>query len=392
MKYVKYIVFIIVSLFIVFPAYASDEVDIYLFYGETCPHCEAEMEYLNTIEDEYNINLIKYEIWNNNKNAALMRLVAEKYGVTVRGVPFTIIGNNVLTGFGEDTPNLIIEAIEKYDFSEESIIGKIIKGENTEEEKGSEVVSNTIKIPFIGEINLKTLSLPILSMVVGAVDGFNPCAMWVLLFLISMLIGMKNKKRMWILGSTFLIISALIYFLFLLTWFNVITFLGSIKWFQLAIAIVAIIGGIINLKSYIKTRKEADGCTVVEESKRKTTFAKIKKIVNEKSFIIAFIGVIGLALSVNVFELACSAGLPVVFIQTLAVNDITNTQYIIYLLIYIFFYLLDDMLIFFIAMISLKVTAFSTKYGKLSHLIGGVLMLLIGLLLIFKPEWLMFNF
>ena len=119
---------------------------------------------------------------------------------------------------------------------------------------------------------------------------------------------------------------------------------------------------------------------------------KIKKITTEKSFILALLGVMILAASVNVIELACSAGIPVLFTNVLALNNLTSMQTTIYILIYILFFLIDDILIFVIAMLTLNIKAISTRYTKYSHLIGGILMLAIGLLMLFKPSWLMFNF
>ena len=126
--------------------------------------------------------------------------------------------------------------------------------------------------------------------------------------------------------------------------------------------------------------------------KRKKIFYKIKKFTHEKSFFIALLGVIALAVSVNLIELACSAGLPVIFTQILAMNNLSGFEYWVYILIYIFFFMIDDLVVFTIAVKTMELSGISTKYSKYSHLIGGILMLLIGLLLIVKPEWLMFNF
>ena len=247
-----------------------------------------------------------------------------------------------------------------------------------------------ISIPIIGEIILSDLSLPIISIIMGLVDGFNPCAMWILLFLITMLLNLKNKKRLWLLGLTFLTTSAVVYLLFMISWLNLAKYIGSIFYIRLLIALVAIIGGSINLKNYFNSKN--DGCHVVKKEKRKKIFDKIKKFTSEKSLILSLMGIITLAVSVNFIELVCSAGLPVIFTQILSMNNLTGLEYFIYIFLYILFFLIDDIIVFVIAMKTLTVTGISTKYGKFSHLIGGIIMILIGILLIFKPEWLMFNF
>ena len=244
-------------------------------------------------------------------------------------------------------------------------------------------------LPIIGQIDIKGVSLPLISALIGIVDGFNPCAMWILLFLISMLIGMNDRRRMWIIGVTFITTSAIVYFLIMMSWMELSSLASNIVWIRNGIAFIAIIGGFINLKSY---KNKVDGCEIVDDEKRNRIFGRIKKFTTEKSLFLALLGVITLAVTVNVIELACSAGLPLLFSQVLVVNEVTFNQKLIYTLIYIFFFLLDDLIVFAIAMKTMQLTGFSTKYSKYSHLIGGILMLIIGSLLILKPEWIMFNF
>lgn len=247
-------------------------------------------------------------------------------------------------------------------------------------------------VPILGEINSKTVSLPIFAIVLGVVDGFNPCAMWILIFLITMLFGMKERKKMWILGITFIATSGLVYLLFMLSWLNLATFLTKITFIRLLISIFAIVFGMVNIHKYIKESKEDVGCDVTDEKQRVKIMDRIKKITSEQRFLLAILGIMVLAVLVNLLELLCSLGLPVIFTQVLALNNLSSFEHIFYLLLYILFFLLDDILIFAIAMKTLSIKGISNKYTKYSHLIGGVIMLLIGLLMALKPEWLMFNF
>ena len=182
----------------------------------------------------------------------------------------------------------------------------------------------------------------------------------------------------------------------MLAWLSIAITLSQIFWVRFIIAIIALLGGIVNLTSYYKERKKDNGCQVVDKEKRKSILNKINKVVKQmdskKTYFLAILGVMGLAVTVNLVELACSSGLPLIFTQILALNNLNVIQYLFYIFIYIFFFLIDDIVIFIIAMKTLKLTGISTKYNKLSHLIGGILMLLIGILMIFKPEWIMFNF
>ena len=402
------ILFLVICLFsfcnVVNAVSEKNLVNIYLFHSYTCKHCKEEIKLLDELEKEYdNIKIYKYEV-NENGNGELLKNISEIMGSKVTGTPYTIIGNKVFSGYDyENSKGRFKGAIEYYSkYGYEDKVGEYISSiplpsyevKDTDpdvDEYISNYISYKVKLPLIGEVKLKNLTLPLITVVIGLADGFNPCAMWVLLFLISMLIGMKDKKRMWILGSTFLLISALIYLIFMMSWLNLANLLISVVWVRVIIAIVSLVGGIINLKGYIKHRK-VSGCDVVDDKKRNRIITRIKKFTTEKNFWLAILGVIVLAISVNVVELACSAGLPVMFIEILSLNNLTAIEEIIYIVLYMLFFLLDDFVVFVIAMTTLSLTGVSSKYGNLSKLIGGILMLFIGLLLMFKPEWIMFNF
>ena len=373
---------------------AKEKVNLYLFHSETCTHCQAEIKYLKELEKEYdNLKVHLYEVDSHKDNAKTMIKIKEKLKIDSPNVPFTVIGNYYYIGFSDGIGDGIKELVEKYSNEKEVNMVKPILEDK--EIPNVEMLNGEIKtINFLGKnINPAKLSLPVLSIVLGTIDGFNPCAMWVLIFLISMLFNMKNRKKMWCLGITFLVTSAFVYLLFMFTWLGVTTeLLTKVSWFKILIALVALTGAFINLKSFYKSIKTGTGCEVVDNKKRKNIMTKIKKITTEKSFILALIGVMILAASVNIIELACSAGIPVLFTNVLALNNLTKTQTTLYIYLYTLFFLIDDIIVFIVAMLTLNIKAISTRYTKYSHLIGGILMLAIGLLMLFKPSWLMFNF
>ncbi len=400
-KKILFSILLFVTIFISFSVRVSAKsVNVYMFYGKTCPHCEEALEYLNDVKDKYDLKIYKYEVWENDENKALMNEIALLLDVNVRGVPFVIIDNTAIFGYAsqmtDETYRYHIKEAAKDNFVDKVGIKLGIVNESgvliTNGENQAQDASYKVKLPIIGKVDLKNISLPVLSILIGIVDGFNPCAMWVLLFLISTLISMKDKKRLWSLGLTFLITSSLVYMAFMVSWLSFAKMISGVLVVRMIIAIVAIIGGAINLNSFANQLGKEDGCNVVSAKKRKKVFSKIKKFTHEKSFIIALLGVILLAISVNLIELACSAGLPVIFTGLLAMNDLSTLEYWFYIVIYIFFFMLDDLIIFAIAVKTMQLTGISTKYTKYSHLIGGILMFIIGILLIVKPEWLMFNF
>lgn len=417
MKVIKRIIFILILavLFMPFKANAvNNVVNMYLFYRSDCPHCAALEEYLEKeiIPNYSNLKIYKYDVLTSSESRELMNKAEEALGETVTSVPYTVIGTKSFVGYSEtlmtgpaikeviDTYSKVAsykdpvgEAINVVDKSGTLTYDDIVNAGDNGNDNGNNSKNEEeyiIDIPFIGAVSTKTLSLPIVSIVIGAIDGFNPCAMWVLIFLISTLIGMKDRKKMFIIGITFLLTSAIIYLFFMLMWISVVNFIGTVWWLKLIIGLIALAGGYLNVRAFIKTKDT--GCEIVDEQKRKKVFNKIKAFTKEKSFILALLGVVTLAISVNFIELTCSAGLPAIFANILAMNELSTLEYALYMFLYILFFLIDDLIVFIIAMTTLKLTGVSNKYSKYSHLIGGILMLIIGLLMLFKPEWLMFNF
>ena len=422
-KILKFLIVFAILLLLPVSAKADEKViNIHLFYGNGCPHCAAEEEFLSDyLKDRTDVKLYKYEIWYDSHNQELLSKVQKEMGTTNKnGVPFTVIGKKTIVGYADGvTDEQIKDAINYYlnndyrDYAGE-ITGKVKKAEvkeyttkdesKTEDKKENKIekADNTkdsdqtdenVTVPVLGKINAKKVSLPILAVVLGFVDGFNPCAMWILIFLITMLFNMKDRKKMWILGLTFILTSGIVYLMFMLAWLNLATFISKIAFIRLLIAVIALVVGLINIYKYIDSLKKKDeGCDVVDKKDRKKIMEKIISITHEKKFIIALLGVMVLAASVNIIELMCSIGIPLLFTQILAMNNLSTFSYMIYMFIYIFFFLIDDIVIFVISMVTLKVTGLSTKYTKYSHLVGGIIMLIIGLLLIIKPELLMFNF
>ena len=405
-KYLKYLLILIIPLILLTNVSAKEKVTLYFFHGDGCPHCAAEEKFLeNNKEELKDVEIVKYEVWNSEENRNLVKSIGKKFGMEVSTVPFNIIGNTIIKGYLDDssTGKKILNTIYYYqDNDYHDYVKDFINGDETIVEVNEEAVNykrkenqksiHTIKIPLIGEVDLEKVSLSFATVLIGLVDGFNPCAMWVLLFLISALIGMKDRKRMFIIGFSFILTSGLVYLTILLSWINIVVKVSTSVLFRNIIAIVAIIGGLINLRSYIKSLKEDDGCDVVDDKKRKKIFTKIKSFTKEKSLLLSILGAMGLAVSINIVELACSAGLPLVFSELLTINNISGINALLYILIYILFFLIDDIIVFTIAVITMTSNGISSRFNKYSHLVGGIIMLIIGLLLILKPGWLMFTF
>ncbi|MFC1638414.1 cytochrome c biogenesis protein [Patescibacteria group bacterium] len=364
---------------------SGSELDLTLFYSKTCPHCHEEIEFLTKLEKKYpDLKMGYFEVSENEENLLMLVEYQKELNIVSNGVPLTVIGNEYIVGFQSDsvTGLEIVNKLKRngYDFGENIDSGGVIVSDDGNE--------NIVSVPFFGEIDYRTVSLPLLTVVLGGLDGFNPCAMWVLVFLISLLIGVKDKRKMWILGGVFIFSSAVVYFLFMTAWLNLFLFLGYIVWIRIIIAAVALGTGIYYLFDYVQNPEGA--CNVAGGEKKQKILNRLKELVLERGFLMSFFGIIALAAAVNMVELVCSAGLPAVFTRVLTLSELSLWQYYAYIFLYVFVFMLDDLIVFVIAMVTFKSINASGKYSRISRLVGGMLMLILGILLAFKPEWLMF--
>lgn len=384
------------------------EADIHIFSSKLCPHCRAAEEFLKELKKEQpRITIYQYEV-SYQQNSQLLTFLANQLEVNGQGVPFILINNQAIIGFSEaTTPNdihrLLGEETVEQDLVKSIIranqMTPIIKELGLSESRPIEASIDSldknnkqneeIDLPLFGKVNYKQISLPILTIMIAFLDGFNPCAMWVLIFLISLLMGMNDRRRMWILGSVFILTSGFVYFLFMTAWLNFFIFLGLVNWIRIAIATLAVFVAIHYLRDFMKNKDGA--CQVDLGSRKQKVFSNLKTVVYRKNLLWSLFGIILLAFSVNLLELVCSAGLPAVYTKLLSMSGLSTGQYYLYLLVYILVFMLDDLVVFIIAMISMKRVALDTKYARYSHLIGGIIMLIIGLLMFFKPEWIMFG-
>jgi len=383
------------------PASAHGDKVLYFFYGDGCPHCAKEEVYFDTyISKKYpELEIKRFEVWKNGDNARILSEAAKRLGINTSGVPVAIISDKSFVGYqGDSTTGAKIEsAIREYlaDDKCQDFISPILEDQQPADVgcQATTTVANDlpqkIRIPLLGEVDVKTLSLPILTLLIAAMDGFNPCAMWVLIFLISLLLGMQDRKKMWILGSAFILTSGLVYFLFLSAWLNLFLFLGFVFWVRIAVAAVALVSGAYHIKEFFANK--AGQCEVVGSEGKKKTIERLKRIVSTDKFYFALGGIVVLAAAVNLVELVCSAGLPAIYTQVLALSNLPAWEYYLYLASYILVFMADDILIFVIAMMTLRLGGISSKYTRYSGILGGVIMLLVGILLIFKPGWLMFG-
>ncbi len=343
------------------------------FHGETCPHCHREKEWFPDLQKLYpDLQINEYEVWFNAENNELMKQRLRELGQTSSGVPTNIIETDVVVGF---RPDDILAALEKH--------------YGPPQEISADSQTTTPEVDDESWRKYLDKSWPIMSIILGIVDGFNPCAMWTLLILIGFLLGMEDTRKRWLVGSVFVGSSAIIYFLALLAYllgFESILLFASgnvMGWIFRIVGVLALATGAIALKTSFKKTVDCD----VRDAKSKKEFRdKLAEILERDEIYMVLIGVVGLAFSVNMVELLCSFAIPTAFTGTLVSLDLPFYQQIIAIVLYDIMYILDDVLVLVIALwtLNLKIIT-NNKIIQYSHLIGGILLVLIGLLLIFDP-------
>lgn len=366
-------------------------VTMYFFYSTTCPHCHAESIFLAKLEPKYpSLQIKKFGVDISDENLELMMRFAKAYkisGADSTGVPQTYIGDGVIVGYiDDDTTGAMIEEKVKscIEHGCNDPYANVLLSEGNQTTNATVIETYIINYPIIGRIDMRTVSLPTLSVLLGLLDGFNPCAMWVLIYLITMLAGTKDRRRMILIVGTFVFASGLWYFLILSGWLKLWEILSWTDLTRVIVGIVAVGAGLVNLKDYITLPKAV--CKVTDAASQSKIMKRIDEITKPSAVPATLFGIVILAFTVNTVEFACSAGFPATFTRILALNQLPALSYYLYILIYIFFYMLDDMIVFSAAVITLSSTDFSSKYGKVSQLIGGIVLLALGLLLIFMPQ------
>jgi len=249
---------------------------------------------------------------------------------------------------------------------------------------------NITEIPLFGKINLSQLALPILTIILGALDSFNPCAFFILIVLLSMLLYLQSRKKMIIVGSIFIFFSGVFYALFMLLLFNSFYFTKLyINITSIIVGIVACVIGIINIKDFFYFKQ---GFTLsIPENKRDVTFKRMRKLVKSPSLLVMLGGTIFIAISVNFFELLCTFGFPLYFTNRLAIENLPTLTYYSYIFLYTVVYVIPLFIILFVSVFSLGVKKLTEWQGRILKLFPGIFLFSFGILMIIDYQLLQGN-
>jgi len=381
---------------------AQEMVDVSFFGREDCRFCLMEEEFLADLSKERSdFNIVYYDIKNNKESKNLFDELAESKEIS-KVTPLTLIGGNLIQGFNspETTGILITNSIDEAKKAPIITVRQVIEGEmgsilgssSSGCESGSLEVceveeSFSFKLPILGVVDLQTFSLLSLASILGFVDGFNPCAMWVLVTFLMILLQIGDKKKMWQIAGLFILAESIMYFFILNIWYKTWDFIGLDYIVTPLIGVLAVGGGVYFLYKYFENKQTCDIASMEYQS---SVEGRIKKLINSPMTWATTIGVIGIAFSVNIIEFACSIGIPQAFTKILEINSLSFITHQFYIFIYTLFYMVDDFVVFGLALWGFNKIHLSYKYSRLSSLIGGILMLILGIILFTSPDLLVF--
>lgn len=359
---------------------ATEKVILYFFWGDGCPHCAKEEIFLDTLRKKYpQLEVKSYEVWHNRVNALFFSYMAESAGIPSTGVPVTFINTEVFAGFDDRKAREI-----------ESRIQYCIRGKNTcvdPSEKTDKPVSEDkhqiITVPFLGDIDASKISLPVMTVILGGLDSFNPCAFFVLFFLLSLLIHAKSRKRMFLIGGTFVFFSGFIYFVFMAAWLNLFLITGQLRTVTVIAGAIALVVALVNIKDFFFFSKGVS-LSIPEKAKPKL-FERMRNLMKATSVLSVMAGTVVLALAANAYELLCTAGFPMVFTRVLTLQKLSTAGYYLYLLLYNCIYVLPLASIVVIFTVTLGARKLSEWQGRRLKLLSGLMMFFLGLILLIDP-------
>ncbi len=371
----------------------SEPVVLYLFWGDGCPHCHAEQEFLEVLKAEYpQVVIRQYEVYYNEDNRVYLTRMLAEHGREPGGVPTTFIGDRYWIGFSEQVGYQIEQmvAVCLQTACADPGVGIVPTADQAEIAAISPAaalspVENTITLPLIGTISLDGLSLGVSTGLIAFVDGFNPCSLWVLSLLLGLVIHSGSRRKTLIVGVTFLTVTSAVYVLFIVGLFSVFSFVGFIGWIQVAVALIALAFALINIKDYF-WYKQGVSLTIPDKHKPKI-YRDMRGLLTGDQSTPALIGATAvMAAGVTLIELPCTSGLPVLWTNIIAAHQVSGLTFALLLGLYMLIFLVDELLVFGTVVFTLKASRFEEKQGRLLKLIGGMVMLALAIVLLIDPS------
>ena len=373
----------------------GDEVTLYFFWGEGCPHCAAAKPMLADLETRYpQLEVRSFEVLNSAENQRLFAGMTTKFGIRRTGVPTFFLGQRYWVGYVESTtPHQLEAAILQCLTSGCPDAGVGVFAPNAESppsgiatapaapSSGDEV----IRLPIFGEVDAGNQSLALSTLLIAAVDGFNPCSLWVLSVLLALTLRTGSRRTIAVIGLTFIFVTALVYALFIAGLFSIFSVVSFAPWVRVVIAVIAAGFAVINIKDFFWFKRGVS--LTIPESSKPGIYQRMRHVLavtDSMPTLVAATAV--LAAGVSFVELACTAGFPVLWTNIVAAKDVSPAIFALLLGLYMLVYQLDELVIFGGAVVTLRATKLQERQGRMLKLVGGMLMLSLAIVMLVNPS------
>jgi thiol-disulfide isomerase/thioredoxin len=367
-------------------------VRLHYFYSPSCPHCQAAKPFLDQLQSRLPwLEVERYSVKDDRDNARFYYSTAKSLGVEALSVPGFVFCREVRIGFdaaettGADLERALLACREQ-----RAAAGPIAAVTDTGTaapagaRPGLPAASSEVDVPLVGKVDAASLSLPVLTLVLAGVDAFNPCAFFVLLFLLSLLVHAKSRARMLIIGGTFVLFSGLVYFVFMAAWLNVFLIAGELRAMTVAAGLLAVVVGGLNVKDYFLFKQGPS--LSIPESAKPGLFRRMREVVTTGSLLPMLASTVMLAIVANSYELLCTAGFPMVYTRALTLAGLEGWQHYAWLAAYNVIYVLPLLAIVLVFTYTLGQRKLSESEGRLLKLVSGYMMLGFGLVLLLAPN------
>ena len=366
----------------------TEDVDLEVFAREDCQACQRARVYLDDLQRERpGLRIRVSDILEDPTALARLRSLSDARGLTSVATPTFAVRGQLIVGWAdrESTGRRIEALLDAAPPPEHA--DQVAESCSLETSCVVDApIRDAVSLPVVGQIQLAQLGLPLFTAILGLLDGFNPCAMWVLLFILSLLAGTRRRATMLIVAGTFVFVSGAIYFAFMAAWLNVFLLVGWTREIQIALGLFALTAGALNSKDYLAFGRGPS--LGIPAQIKPSIYRRVNRVVHAERLWLALFGVATLAVLVNAVELLCTAGLPAIYTQVLGSQQLATWQYYTYLGVYQVFYMLDDTIMLTIGIVTLSRHRLQVREGRWLKLVSGAVMLGLGGLLLFQPSWL----
>lgn len=372
------------------PAVARAEVTLTLFWGDGCPNCEAERDYLDDLQkDNPGLRVEQFEVWKNSSNRSRFEQAGERLGFTASAVPTTILAERVWIGFTaairDDITRTVGVALRGEPIPK-GLYGRAGEGTcaNGEICKTEDTSKAEVDVPFVGRVDVGDKSLVVSTLVIGFVDGINPCSLWAISILLAIVIRTGSRRRVLAIGAAFLTVTAAMYAMYMAGMYSALTFVDYIHSIQLVVGIVAGIAGLIAVKDYFWFGRGVS--LAIPESSKPGLYKRMRAIAGHRNLLLALGATVLLAVAVSLLETPCTAGFPLLWTGLLASHHVGFVGSVLLYVLYMIPFLIDEFIVFVLAVTTMRATKLQEKHGRLLKLVAGTIMLALAATMIFTPQ------